>query len=368
MGRTIAPTLQRMIAGASAMAPMAAVNAVKTGEDKGLAAGVESFAEDEAISAAFGPVGPGEAALKISGEQVPSAFKTMGVHVLAHAGLNAGQNISLDLAHRINSYADGSDPKALDPGELLPALASDGLLGAGVGALFAVPEGRSRARAMDAIGTEKIASATAAVANEQDLLHLASVAHETQMATAAPGEAGELLRQMNQKPDLVVDVAAWHDRAVKAGEDPKEVAEKFMGPGAYDNISGGQLTIPHSVFTIAMDADPEMQKWVAHEARPTPDAPNSREGTATLKPVVEAKPSEDAEPENGGDTSFNFGANATDDRTYEHPGERPWDIIDDIGRIGSLKAKPVGETGGMAPSYHAACPLMRLHNAFMMMD
>ena len=150
--RSLAPWAARAVTGVAAMQPQAILDAAHAAEDHGFGVGAATYLSDSTVGAISGRVGAsrlfagladagtvasgGVAAATAATARTAAATGQVLRGLATAAGVNAGQGVGLDLAHRGIAVADGENPHALDAGQVGPSLAVSGLLGGASGAFY----------------------------------------------------------------------------------------------------------------------------------------------------------------------------------------------------------------------------------------
>lgn len=300
VGRTLTPIIEKGLAGAATMQPLAIRGALNDEHGTGHALG--SWLIDSGIAGAFGPIGAGRYAARAAGVALAptEAELSAAALVLKHTGLGGAQNIVFDVAHRLHDVATGVDPHAFALGNLLPSLAASGLLGALPASVFSIPEAMVHAqRIHDVAGMQRINQMSHALEASDTLRDVGEKINNTQSMELNQEVSKSLLQELAGKTPyrtLYLDSAAWRDHFSETGApreptagvqekpgkplpDPRERATAATGDAlAYDKaVSGGtQIAVPFERF-IPLLNDEAHRDWFLAEARTAPEAMNARE-------------------------------------------------------------------------------------------
>lgn len=301
--RGLSMLAQHLLTGAASMQGFALRDAAIHAQDGDFGQALAAWAADTGIAGAFGPVGASRFFMRAGGEQTAAQAATGGAAlVLKQAGLNAGQNAAFALSDAIQRYASGEDPHALDAERLGPALASAGVFGAGLGALFSTPEAWAHVKKMKDLAGNQAYQRVAAMATAQRLGEIAKQADDMQALELNQPAVQTLVQRLAESGSdiktLYLDAQAVRDHfaptvdteaGAEAKQQPKPTAREWVGqvtgdPVAYDKAiaSGQQIAVPIESF-FANVARSEHRDWFLSEARRLPGAQNDREAVAGWK-------------------------------------------------------------------------------------
>ena len=235
-----------------------------------------AWAIETVIPASFADTGIQKFVLRGLTERAGKALYMSASHLLKHAGLEATEEVTTELAHAIHESMSGLNPDALEGHALTRRLLTAGILGAGAGGAFNLPSflaGNMR--------KNKPERALAAMQLGNHLETLGLAAGESKTAGRVPHDVEQVLNQVAQGAEGYLEPEAWTSFWQSKQRDPRVMAHEILGDAkVYDESlrTGAPMSMKLGTFAARLPED--ARAHFAGEIRAEPDAMNRREAQA----------------------------------------------------------------------------------------
>lgn len=248
-----------------------------------------AWAIETVIPASFGATGVEKFVLRGLSERAGKALYMSASHLLKHAGLEATEEVTTELAHAIHESMSGMNPDALEGNALTRRLLTAGILGAGAGGAFNLPAffaGNMR--------KSKPERALSAMQLGNHLEQLSLAAKDSKTAGRVPHEVEQVLNQASQGAEGYLEPEAWTSFWQQQRKDPRLMAHEILGDAkVYDEALRTGAPMSMKLGTFAARLPDDARAHFANEIRAEPDAMNRREAQVEIDKLASTEAIDD---------------------------------------------------------------------------